>query len=133
MNHQLMINADYYTPIDEESIPTGAIEPVVNTPMEFREATRVSKRVNQNFWQLNNGVGYDHNYVFNTASNFLDGPIVGKDEKIYKKYYTICLESQHFHKSPNAPYFPSAILKLQKNIILLRFINLPLNKTVFSS
>jgi aldose 1-epimerase len=69
MNHKLMINADYYTPIDEEWIPTGAIEPVANTPMDFREATRVGKRSNQNFWQLNNGAGYDHNYVLNTAGD----------------------------------------------------------------
>ena len=37
--------------------------------MDFREATRVGKRSNQNFWQLNNGAGYDHNYVLNTAGD----------------------------------------------------------------
>ncbi|MFW6381129.1 MAG: aldose epimerase family protein, partial [Bacillota bacterium] len=69
MDHELMIAADYYTPIDDEWIPTGAIEPVAETPMDFLKATAVGDRINEDFWQLENGAGYDHNYVLNTEGD----------------------------------------------------------------
>ncbi|TDO83461.1 aldose 1-epimerase [Halanaerobium saccharolyticum] len=69
LDHQLMINADYYTPIDDEWIPTGAIASLEGTPLDFREATRVGKRIEEDFVQLENGAGYDHNYVLNTEGD----------------------------------------------------------------
>ncbi|MBM7623811.1 aldose epimerase family protein [Sporohalobacter salinus] len=90
MDHQLMINADHYTPIDEEWIPTGAIESVANTPMDFRNPTRVGKRAKQDFWQLENGVGYDHNYVLNTNGdlNQLAATLYEPSTGIFMKMYT---------------------------------------------
>jgi aldose 1-epimerase len=69
LDHELMINADTYTPIDNEWIPTGAIADLGGTPMDFGEPTEIGARINDNFVQLENGAGYDHNYVLNTKGN----------------------------------------------------------------
>jgi aldose 1-epimerase len=45
------------------------------------------------------------------TGNFLDGTIRGKDGKIYRQRYGLCLETQHFPDSPNKPDFPSTVLK----------------------
>jgi len=70
-DHLLMINADYYTPVDESLIPTGEIAPVEGTPMDFRELTRIGERLGEEFQQLEFGKGYDHNWVLNDAENGL--------------------------------------------------------------
>ena len=62
-DHVLMINADKYTPVDNTLIPTGKIEPVKGTPMDFSQPTQIGKRVEENFAQLKAGKGYDHNWV----------------------------------------------------------------------
>ena len=62
-NHTLFIAADYYIPIDDQSIPTGEILSVGGTPMDFRLAKRIGKDINDPFRQLVNGAGYDHCYV----------------------------------------------------------------------
>ena len=68
MDHDLMINADKFTPIDDEWIPTGEIASVEGTPMDFTTPTKVGKRINEDYKQLKNGAGYDHNYVLNGGS-----------------------------------------------------------------
>ena len=64
-DHELMINADFYTPIDEVSIPTGEILKVKGTVMDFTESKLIGKDINEKDQQLINGTGYDHNYVVN--------------------------------------------------------------------
>lgn len=64
-NNIVTINADYYTPMDEVSIPTGEIAPVAGTPMDFRTPQTVGSRINDKFQQLIYGAGYDHCYVLN--------------------------------------------------------------------
>lgn len=64
-NNILTINADFYTPIDEVSIPTGEINKVEGTPMDFRTPQIVGSRINDKFQQLIFGAGYDHCYVLN--------------------------------------------------------------------
>ena len=44
------------------------------------------------------------------GGNFLDGSIIGKDNKQYKHRSAFCLESQHFPDSPNKKHFPSTKL-----------------------
>ncbi len=65
LNHQVKIDADYFTPIDKESIPTGKIEKVEDTPLDFRKLTTIGSRINDNFEQLKLANGYDFNYVLN--------------------------------------------------------------------
>ncbi len=64
-NNIVTINADWYTPVDEVSIPTGEIAPVEGTPMDFRTPQTVGSRINDKFQQLVYGAGYDHCYVLN--------------------------------------------------------------------
>ncbi|MHB8578745.1 MAG: aldose epimerase family protein [Ignavibacteriaceae bacterium] len=65
LNHEVKINAEYYTPIDKESIPTGKIDKVENTPLDFRKLTTIGSRINDDFEQLKLANGYDFNYVLN--------------------------------------------------------------------
>ncbi len=69
LNHELMINADAFTPIDSNSIPTGEIRPVENTPMDFRKAKKIGKDIEADYDQLKLCRGYDHNYVLNKNEN----------------------------------------------------------------
>ena len=43
LDHQLMINADYFTPVDEALIPTGRLLPVKATPMDFTKSIAPGK------------------------------------------------------------------------------------------
>ncbi len=138
LGHELMLNADKYTPVDEGLIPTGEIRSVKDSPMDFTLPMSIGSRIKQV------GDGYDHNYVLNSGpdlsgltlaarayeptsgrimeiyttepgvqlytGNFLDGSLTGKAGKVYKKHYAFCLETQHFPDSPNKPNFPSAVL-----------------------
>lgn len=64
-NNIVTIDADFYTPMDEVSIPTGEIAKVEGTPMDFRTPHTVGSRINEPFQQLIYGAGYDHCYVLN--------------------------------------------------------------------
>ncbi|MDR0939450.1 MAG: galactose mutarotase [Mediterranea sp.] len=78
--HLVEINADFYIPIDEVSIPTGEILRVEGTPMDFRAPHTVGERINQKFGQLINGAGYDHCYVLNkTEAGSYDLAAICKD------------------------------------------------------
>ena len=81
-NNIVTINADFYIPIDEVSIPTGEILKVEGTPMDFRTPHTIGERINDKFQQLINGSGYDHCYVLNkTERGFLDLAATCKDPK----------------------------------------------------
>ena len=63
-DHELLLKASHYTPVDPTLIPTGAIDPVAGTPMDFTRSTRIGKRIRDyGFEQLAIGRGYDHNWV----------------------------------------------------------------------
>lgn len=64
-NQVVEINADFYLPIDANSIPTGEIRKVEGTPMDFRTAKAVGKDINAADEQIKNGSGYDHCFVLN--------------------------------------------------------------------
>jgi aldose 1-epimerase len=137
LSHELMIVADKYTPVDAGLIPTGEIQDVAGSPMDFSTPHLIGERIDQVEG------GYDHNYVLMSgggelafaarvyesktgrvmeihttepgiqfySGNFLDGTITGKAGKVYKQHYGFCLEPQHFPDSPNKPNFPSTILQ----------------------
>ncbi len=137
LDHELLINAEHFTPVDKELIPTGEIKPVKGTPWDFTEPKIIGKYIDKVEG------GYDHNFVlkggekelklatrlyepesgrmleiFTTepgiqfySGNFLDGSITGKSGKPYPKYGGLCLETQHFPDSPNKPHFPSTVLR----------------------
>jgi len=62
-DHVLTINAERYTPIDATLIPTGALDPVAGTPLDFRTPTPIGARLRDGFEQLVLAQGYDFNYV----------------------------------------------------------------------
>jgi aldose 1-epimerase len=62
-NHLLQINAARYTPVDSVLIPTGSIEPVAGTPLDFRQPATIGSGIGENNVQLKYGRGYDHNFV----------------------------------------------------------------------
>lgn len=68
-NNIVTINADYFVPIDEVSIPTGEILKVAGTPMDFTEPHAIGERINDDFEQLKFGTGYDHCYVLRKEGN----------------------------------------------------------------
>ncbi len=140
LDHQMQINAEFYTPVDATSIPTGEIKSVLNTPFNFLTMHKIGDQI------LNvpgEAGGYDHNYVLNTrgslavyavevrenttgrrmtmyttepgvqfyTGNFLDGSLTGKGGIVYAKQSAFCLEAQHYPDSPNHPKFPSTILR----------------------
>jgi aldose 1-epimerase len=138
-DHELMINADSYTPADETLIPTGEIKPVRGTPLDFTKPTPIGARIAQ----LTSTRGYDHNYVINGGgksltlaarvkepksgrvmemyttepgvqlytANFLDGKLKGPSGTPYKQHDAFCLEAQHFPDSVHHANFPSVILR----------------------
>ncbi|MBQ5981611.1 MAG: galactose mutarotase [Prevotella sp.] len=59
------INADFYLPIDNTSIPTGEIRFVAGTPFDFRQPKPVGQDIDADDEQIKNGAGYDHCYVLN--------------------------------------------------------------------
>ena len=61
----LQINADFYVPIDANSIPTGEILKVEGTPFDFRTPKPIGRDINEENEQLRNGAGYDHSFVLN--------------------------------------------------------------------
>lgn len=66
-DHQLMLNCDKYTPGPDDSIvPSGAIEPVAGTPLDFRKSTRIGDRVDE--LTDTPALGYDHNLVINRTA-----------------------------------------------------------------
>jgi aldose 1-epimerase len=137
-DHEIMINADLYTPAGEGLIPTGEIRSVKNTPLDFTTPKTIGSRIDQ----LTETRGYDHNYVLNKSRGPLDlasrvyepasgrvmevyttepgmqfytangmRGIKGKDGKVYQRHYGFCLETQHFPDSPNKPHFPPTVLR----------------------
>ena len=59
------INADFFTPSDEFSIPTGELRPVDGTPMDFREMKALGEEIDNGYEQLAMAGGYAHNWVIN--------------------------------------------------------------------
>jgi len=67
LNHEVMIPADKFTPVDSTLIPTGELRAVAGTPFDFRKPTAIGARIGQDNEQLKLGGGYDHNFVIDKA------------------------------------------------------------------
>jgi len=63
LQHQLLLHASRFTPVDATLIPTGEIRSVKGTPLDFASATAIGSRIGQDDDQLKLGHGYDHNFV----------------------------------------------------------------------
>lgn len=133
LDHEVMINADKFTEVNDFLIPTGKLPDVKGGPMDFTSPKKVGKEID-----LVKG-GYDHNWVLNGngaaatvyhaasgrflemytsepgvqfyTGNFLDGTLNGRGGVKYVKHAALTLEAQHYPDSPNQPDFPNTILK----------------------
>lgn len=65
LNHEVTLNADYFTPVDDTLITTGEIRSVKGTAMDFTTPHKIGERINGTYEQLKYGPGYDHNFVLN--------------------------------------------------------------------
>ena len=63
LQHELVLDARQFTPVDATLIPTGELRAVAGTPFDFSKATAIGARINQDDEQLKFGRGYDHNWV----------------------------------------------------------------------
>jgi aldose 1-epimerase len=89
LNHTLQINADEYTPVDGTLIPAGKLAPVAGTPFDFRKGMAIGSRINDHHGQLQNGKGYDHNFVLNKhAVSTKVATVKGNLSGIFMSVYT---------------------------------------------
>jgi len=72
LNHEVMINADRFTPVDRTLIPTGELRPVKGTPFDFTTSTKIGAHIDDNYEQLTLGHGYDHNWILNRKGDGLE-------------------------------------------------------------
>jgi aldose 1-epimerase len=71
LNHELMMAADKFLPVDETLIPTGKLQDVKNTPFDFTLPKIIGARISDKDQQLKYGLGYDHCWVFTNQSDSL--------------------------------------------------------------
>jgi len=89
LEHEVMLNADVFTPIDETLIPTGELRSVSGTPLDFSELTPIGARINQEDEQLRLAGGYDHNFVVNGPAGTVrlaarvHEPVTGRVMEVY--------------------------------------------------
>jgi len=70
-SHVLQINAKKYNPTNKALIPTGEQAAVAGTPMDFTKPTIIGERVEQDFQDLKNAKGYDHNWILDKKAGKL--------------------------------------------------------------
>ena len=140
LDHELTLFADQYTATDDDLIPTGELASVKGTPLDFTTPHTIGARIEADFKPLQQGHGYDHNFVLNgtglrkaarvrdpKSGRLMDvlttnpgvqlytanhlKDVKGKHGHLYQKRYALCLETQHFPDSPHQPSFPSTVLR----------------------
>lgn len=141
INHQVWMDADYFTKADAESIPTGELVAVKDTPMDFTALRRVGDAIDSDYEAIVFGKGYDHNWVLNNQEEFelvaraigdqsgiemevytdlpgmqlYTGNFIdheaGKDGVIYEKRDGICFETQYFPDAIHHSNFASPVRK----------------------
>jgi len=70
LDHELQIDAEAITEVDDTLIPTGKSIQVGGTPFDFRQAFVIGDRIETEDAQLKIGKGYDHNFELSQASGF---------------------------------------------------------------
>jgi aldose 1-epimerase len=68
LDHQLTVNADKFTPVNVNLIPTGELQNVAGTPFDFRTPKAIGTNIDSPDPQIQFGAGYDHNFVLNRAA-----------------------------------------------------------------
>ena len=136
-DHELLLHADFYTPVDEDNIPTGEILKVADSAFDFCAARPIRNAQDQR---------YDHNFVIapmpdratglalaailrsprnglsmevrttEPGLQFYDGaklscPVPGLGGATYGAHAGLCFEAQTYPDAPNHRHFPSAVVR----------------------
>ena len=80
LNHELMMDAPQFLPVDKTLIPTSELKSVTGTPFDFTMLTSIGSRISQDDEQLKFGMGYDHCWVLNAY----DGKTLRKVAELYE-------------------------------------------------
>jgi aldose 1-epimerase len=72
LKNELTIHAAQFTPVNGKLIPTGEFKPVEGTPFDFRKATAVGARIEDDNDELHLGHGYDHNWVLENGGKLAE-------------------------------------------------------------
>lgn len=139
LSHELFIDADAITELDDSQAPTGKIISVEGTPFDFRTMHTIGKAMGSPYEQFQKFGTYDHNFIVNGTglreaavlqskesgirlTCFTDQPGLqlyvanqdmeqpGKEGKSYPSHSSVCLETQHFPDAINHDNFPSIVL-----------------------
>ena len=140
-DHDLMVDADHYTPVDGTGIPLGGQAEVAGTAFDFRRPARIGPAVRSGDDQVSAAQGIDHNFVVRGTGlrraavltsrrtgttlelhtdqpgvqvytgNHLDGSVPSATGGRYRQGDGIALEPQLFPDTPNRPEFGSAVLR----------------------
>lgn len=89
LKQMLQIQADYFTPTDGTSIPTGELRKVENTPFDFRSMTAIGERISDGYEQLARNDGYDINYMLNKKTDGLEKVCVVVDPESGRRMETL--------------------------------------------
>ncbi len=137
---EVFIDADSYTPMNDNFVVTGKIKNVDNTPMDFRKYKKIGKEINSDYDCLLIAGGYDHNYLLNnnekyqkvasaysnktdvrvdvftdmSGMQFYTGNFLdnmGKNGVHYKKRTGFCFETQFVPNAINIEGFKKPIVK----------------------
>ncbi len=71
LDHELLLQAPRYLPIDETLIPTGEIAGVEGTPFDFTSFKTIGRDIETESIQLERGLGYDHCWVLDNPEKEL--------------------------------------------------------------
>ena len=115
-NLECEINADFYIPIDETSIPTGEIRRVEGTPFDFRKPKTVGQDIDADNEQIKNGAGYDHCFVLNKKEEGelsfaarIKEPVSGRVMEVYTTEQGVQVYTDNWadgYKGQNGATFP---------------------------
>jgi len=142
LDHLAVIHADHWLDVDEDLIPTGRLNSVQKTPLDFRQNETFGRRIAE----LPNTKGYDHCFVvrgdagtIRQAAKVID-PKTGRTLEIettqpgmqlytanhlpgtersngYESHHAFCLETQHFPNAPNVSAFKSTLLRPEQTLV----------------
>jgi aldose 1-epimerase len=139
VGHELRVTAHHVVATDDDLIPTGALDPVAGTALDFRQSRPIGERRPESGSQP--WPGLDHAFILDQS----DGPLevkgslwdprsgramdlltyepslqvytanrlpalTGRDGKRYGVGHSVCLEPQRIPDSVNRPEFPAITL-----------------------
>ena len=126
LDHELRINANEITAVNENMSITGELMPVEGTWLDFRKMKKIGRDIKADHPQIRYVNGFDHNYALNKTDglaaaeaycnksgicmsictdqpgvqlytgNYLDSSLKIKGNKKATQYRAFCLETQFF-------------------------------------